>query len=563
MSEMTNNVKTWECGAKNAGDVIATLKNEILTISGNGKMRNYSDFNKAPWHNEDYVKIVVENSVKNIGSYAFSQSYGLNEVVFNNNSIVEISEGAFRYCTVLEKIEIPEGVIIIGAIAFAGCESLCFIKLPQSLSIIGDKAFFRCSSLISITIPKNVNALGKELFKYCTEFNFIINERVTPQNIEQYTFCQSDFQSRQLYVPLSAIKAYQNAPVWKNFKNILPIESMCSLNNEDVEQIEKEISTLESEIKRFKNEIIETYKKIDELQFKKSLLRGVTGNPKHVAEFMALFNQRDGLKYLTHDIDGGDDFNFENVMNGAREVCTENFESLEIPKSLKNLLNQFIFEKKPKWKSFDRQYAEIDETSGWSADGMDDVKNSALHPIKHETFKNVISNFKRLTRVESPYLETIIEKTFGNKGFELIQKDVSKADFYTHVGEFVSALETIFSEMEKRTDTDDKKKIAVSYKRETSGDFFVRKIVITHLNSYPTRNDKDALLKEWISFEKGSMAKIAEHLQGYCHWSVETKVDGEPVRVNILREKETEPYEYTDFENVDGFTHILTFYYQS
>jgi hypothetical protein len=272
---------------------------------------------------------------------------------------------------------------------------------------------------------------------------------------------------------------------------------------------------------------------------------------------MALFNQREGLKYLTHDFDESGEFNYEDFLSQAKEVCTENFR--ELPQTLKDLLNQFAFENKPQWCALDKDFNLNKIETGWSAS----PKDSKLHPLRHPQFAGIIKDFKRTIRIESPCLETLIDKVFADKIFEIEKKDLQKADFYTHVGEFKTALETIFEEIQKRSDSPDKKKISVEYKKETCGDYFVRKVIITHHNSYPTRNDEDALIREWLSLDKGNMGKIANHLQGYCHWSVETAIDGKPVRVNILREKDTPYNETIDASEVKGFTHILTFYYQS
>jgi hypothetical protein len=176
----------------------------------------------------------------------------------------------------------------------------------------------------------------------------------------------------------------------------------------------------------------------------------------------------------------------------------------------------------------------------------------------------VIKDFKRLTRIESPNLETLIDKVFGSINPE--KRDLSKADFYTHVGQFSSALQTIFEEIKQRTDTDEKKKVSVEYQKAgvckyKDENFLVRNVVITHHESYPTRDDED-LIKDWVSLEKGNMGKIAGLLKGYCHWSVITKIGEKPVKVNILREKGTPETEDVDASEVKGFTHILTFYYQ-
>lgn len=564
---MAEETKTWECGSNNSSNVIATLKGTTLTISGEGYMDNYRYFishsNKriAPWYGESITSVVIEDGVEDIGEAAFKNCIGLHSVIIAE-SVTSIGIGAFANCSALERINIPKSVEHIGYNAFSGCKTLKTVTIPCDITI---SAFRNCESLTTINIMDGVRGLGLHwysndgsLVNGCSSLETIVNENLVPQNISGKTFEDDEDENRhyryvKLYVPASALNAYRKAPHWSNFKTILPIEDIDNCRN--AELIDEEIENLE----RKKADIEQ---QIEKLRFKKAMMRGLKGNPKHVAEFMSLFNQRDGLKYLTHDMDESGDFDYEAVLNLAQKVCTENFEEMEIPLTLKELLNQFVFEENPMWNSFDSEFNETVIESGWSSDDWEEGRNSKIHPIKIPQFAKIIRNFKRVTRIESPYLERLANKVFADDDFEIEQKDLSKADFYTHVGEFKTALETIFSEIQKRSNSPDKKKVSVEYKRDGCDDpFLIRKIIITHHNSFPTRNDKEALIKEWLSFEKGSMAKIAEHLQGYCHWSVETCIEDEPVRVNILREKETEPHEAIDA--ADGFTHILTFYYQS
>lgn len=544
------NIQTWECGANNKADVIATLKGTTLTIEGKGKMADFEDDeeNRAPWYNENFTTVIIEQGVTNIGDESFRDCLGLTFVVIANS------------------------VVSIGCGAFSGCTALEIFIIPENVRKIGDNAFRDCCTLKSITIPKSLRFFGNSLFYGCYSLETIINKSVTPQKIANdiepfwYTKNYHGFKKHlyhnddcKLYVPISSIKAYNTAPTWGPFKSILPIETF--LEKEDLIE-ENTPEQIDASIEKFTEEIQKIGQQIEDLRFKKAMMRGLKGNPKQVAEFMSLFNQSDGLKYLTHGMDGSE-FDYNEVLTHAKKVCTNNLESLEIPKSLRELLNQFIFEENPKWKSFDNQFNPIEIETGWSASDWQEAGND-LHPIKNTNTGNVINDFKRTTRIESPNLERLINKVFDNDdSFDIEKKDLSKADFYTHVGEFKSALDTIFEEIKKRGNMNGEKKVSISYDKETSGDFFVRKIIITHHNSFPTRNDKDALVKEWLSFEKGNMAKIAEHLQGYCHWSVETRIDNEPIRVNILREKETEPSEAIEASDADGFTHILTFYYQS
>ena len=60
------------------------------------------------------------------------------------DSITDIGDGAFAGCTNLKEISFGENVVRIGAEAFAGCSSLKTLHLPDSLSQIGEKAFAGC-----------------------------------------------------------------------------------------------------------------------------------------------------------------------------------------------------------------------------------------------------------------------------------------------------------------------------------------------------------------------------------------------------------------------------------
>lgn len=61
-----------------------------------------------------------------------------------------IGPNAFRGCSSLTSINIPNGVISIGGFAFYGCSSLPNVTIGNKVTSIGDYAFEDCSSLTSI-----------------------------------------------------------------------------------------------------------------------------------------------------------------------------------------------------------------------------------------------------------------------------------------------------------------------------------------------------------------------------------------------------------------------------
>lgn len=101
-----------------------------LTISGTGKMKDYSLSSDIPWNSSKNIikNVTIENGVTSIGYCAFNH--------FSN----------------LTKITIPDSVTSIGERRFSGCEGLESITIPDSVTNIGAYAFRSCKKLKSITI---------------------------------------------------------------------------------------------------------------------------------------------------------------------------------------------------------------------------------------------------------------------------------------------------------------------------------------------------------------------------------------------------------------------------
>ena len=114
----------------------------------------------------DLTSITIPNSVTSIGSEAFEGCHGLTSVTIPN-SVTSIGEWAFSYCSGLTSITIPNSVTSIGRSAFERCSGLMSVTIPNSVTSIGKAAFSYCSSLTSITIPNSVTSIGSEAFEGC------------------------------------------------------------------------------------------------------------------------------------------------------------------------------------------------------------------------------------------------------------------------------------------------------------------------------------------------------------------------------------------------------------
>ena len=105
------------------------------------------------------TSITIPNSVKTIGGCAFINCSNLISVNISNG-VKEIGESVFSGCSSLTSIEIPNSVTSIGKFAFNGCSGMTSVIIPNSVTSIGEYAFKGCSGLTGVTIPNSVTSIG-------------------------------------------------------------------------------------------------------------------------------------------------------------------------------------------------------------------------------------------------------------------------------------------------------------------------------------------------------------------------------------------------------------------
>ncbi|MGM9802469.1 MAG: leucine-rich repeat domain-containing protein, partial [Candidatus Limisoma sp.] len=102
-------------------------------------------------------------SVTSIGDLAFKGCSGLTSVTIPN-SVTSIGVLAFMDCSGLTSVTIPSSVTSIGFRAFSGCSGLTSVTIPNSVTSIGVLAFMDCNGLTSVTIPNSVTSIGERAF---------------------------------------------------------------------------------------------------------------------------------------------------------------------------------------------------------------------------------------------------------------------------------------------------------------------------------------------------------------------------------------------------------------
>ncbi len=116
------------------------------------------------------------------------------EVTYNsrNLKVTSIGNSAFKNCSSLASVTIPESVTSIGSAAFYLCSALASVSIPNSVTSIGDEAFYLCSSLTSVTIPNSVTSIGYEAFYKCGSLTSVtIPNSVTSIDYSAFYGCSS------------------------------------------------------------------------------------------------------------------------------------------------------------------------------------------------------------------------------------------------------------------------------------------------------------------------------------------------------------------------------------
>ncbi|MGN0887081.1 MAG: leucine-rich repeat domain-containing protein [Candidatus Spyradenecus sp.] len=137
------------------------------------------------------VSVVIPESVTSIGDYAFCGCSSLTSAVIPDG-VTAIGKFAFQGCSSLVSVVISERVTSIWDSAFCGCSSLTSIIIPEGVTIIGSSAFAVCSSLTSVVIPEGVTSIEHNAFQGCSSLtSVVIPEGVTSIGDAAFQNCSS------------------------------------------------------------------------------------------------------------------------------------------------------------------------------------------------------------------------------------------------------------------------------------------------------------------------------------------------------------------------------------
>ena len=186
-------------------------------------------------------------NVKYIGYYHYFHGSAISS--FNELryfiGVTYIGKGAFKDCSKLYTIVIPDNVKTIEQNAFSGCSDLQFVTWGNNITDIQDRAFYGCTSLRFIILGDYVETIGAYAFYGASSINISTLRVTLPASVKsigdyafhnrnvEFVYCKSltppflgganvfgnDWGTSwkcKYYVPMSAVDDYKKAPYWKD-----------------------------------------------------------------------------------------------------------------------------------------------------------------------------------------------------------------------------------------------------------------------------------------------------------------------------------------------------------
>ena len=126
-----------------------------------------------------------------IAGEAFKNCTSLTSIVIPDG-VFSISCYIFKGCTSLTTVSIPDSVTYINKYVFDGCSSLTTVNIPNSITYIADSMFWNCTSLTSVVIPDSVTSIGESAFDGCSKLTSVdIPDGVTSIGVSAFQGCNA------------------------------------------------------------------------------------------------------------------------------------------------------------------------------------------------------------------------------------------------------------------------------------------------------------------------------------------------------------------------------------
>lgn len=200
----------------------------LLTLVGTVSPTFAYDFVSSGIYYNKLSSGTVEVTFKDDSYNSYSGKVTIPETVSNggtNYKVTRIGPQAFRQCSNLTSVNIPNSVTYISYYVFAHCSKLENIVIPSSVTYLGPNLFYACTGLKKIILGHGIKRIDAYLLRNGTgnSVTTIICLAATPPTCDdEIDFDGTGYSKITLYVPTASVSAYKSADYWRRFANIQP-----------------------------------------------------------------------------------------------------------------------------------------------------------------------------------------------------------------------------------------------------------------------------------------------------------------------------------------------------
>ncbi|ERF60837.1 leucine rich repeat protein [Treponema socranskii subsp. socranskii VPI DR56BR1116 = ATCC 35536] len=158
----------------------------------------------------------VPSSVRVLGDHSFYYSEKLTSIVLQPG-LTTVEDHALHYCQNLQTVSIPSTLTSIGSnfLAFSKVEH---VKIPEGVTKVGFQFLDSCSELKTVELPASLTTTDGLFCGRCPKLQSVTCKAATPPPLESDAFENVVLSGVTLKVPAISVSAYENAPIWKDFK---------------------------------------------------------------------------------------------------------------------------------------------------------------------------------------------------------------------------------------------------------------------------------------------------------------------------------------------------------
>ena len=158
----------------------------------------------------------VPGSVKTIGTYAFHEVGSLTTLNLpEGKALTTIEDYGVSYCTLLANVNIPSTLRNLGT-GFLFKSKITSAVIPEGVEYLGYASLAWCPNLTHVELPASFESSAVILYN-CPALTEVTCKAVKPPSVQGF-HNGTPLASCTLKVPAASVSAYENAPIWKNFK---------------------------------------------------------------------------------------------------------------------------------------------------------------------------------------------------------------------------------------------------------------------------------------------------------------------------------------------------------